>query len=66
MAAAFVDGNDLFWLDDGTSTVDHVSTTGGPVTVLAKGFSFCSNVGIAADATAVYWLAGTLVAKVAR
>jgi hypothetical protein len=61
-----VDGPTLFWLDDVARTVNKVPIAGGEPTVLATGLSFEGVAAIAVDDTDVYWLAGTVVAKVPR
>jgi hypothetical protein len=66
LAAGAVSGDEFFWLDESASTVNHVPIAGGPTTVLARNFAFEDLASIAVDAQAVYWVAGTLVAKVAR
>ena len=60
------DATTLFWLDNATSSVNQVPLAGGAPTVLATEVSVHGTAAIAVDATAVYWLSGTVVARVAR
>ena len=60
------DPTTLFWLDDAAGTVSRVPLAGGDPTLLAKGVSFTGTSVIAVDETFVYWLAGTVVARVPR
>jgi hypothetical protein len=60
------DATTLFWLDNGTSSVNQVPLAGGEPTVLASGYSFHGTSAIAIDETAVYWLSSTTLARVAR
>ncbi len=61
-----IDGDQFFWVDPETSTVNQVPIAGGKTTVLGRNYAFCNTAGLAVDAQAVYWLAGPLVVKVAR
>jgi hypothetical protein len=66
LAAGVSSGDQFYYLDANASVVSQVSVDGGPVTVLATGFASEDFASIAVDSQAVYWLADTIIAKVAR